>query len=79
MVKLLIQHIIFEAIYYHFQFEFGGTNIDTRTYFRDFWYFFKECGFILYRITPLGAELIRTYRESDEYFMTTNFIAVKRK
>ena len=61
------------------QFEFGGTNIDTRTYFRDFWYFFKECGFILYRITPLGAELIRTYRESDEYFMTTNFIAVKRK
>ena len=24
------------------QFEFGGCNIDTRTYFQDFWYFFKE-------------------------------------
>ena len=22
------------------QFEFGGCNIDTRTYFQDFWYYF---------------------------------------
>jgi FkbM family methyltransferase len=24
------------------QFEFGGCNIDTRTYFQDFWYFLKK-------------------------------------
>ena len=61
------------------QFEFGGCNIDTRTYFRDFWYFFKDCSFDLYRITPLGAQRIDQYRESDERFSTTNYIALNRK
>lgn len=58
------------------QFEFGGCNIDTRTYFQDFWYFFKNHNFTLYRITPFGLEQIPRYRESDEFFSTTNFIAV---
>lgn len=60
------------------QFEFGGCNIDTRTYFQDFWYFFKEHNFDIYRITPLGAEHIKNYRESDEYFSTTNYIAARK-
>ena len=60
------------------QFEFGGANIDTRTYFQDFWYFFKEYGFDLYRITPYGAERIIQYREVDEFFFVTNYIAVNR-
>jgi hypothetical protein len=60
------------------QFEFGGCNIDTRTYFRDFWYFFTDEGFDLYRITPIGAERIHRYRESEEAFTVTNFIAVNR-
>jgi FkbM family methyltransferase len=59
------------------QFEFGGCNIDTRTYFRDFWQFFSERSFDLYRITPLGYEYIAEYRETDEYFSLSNFIAVK--
>jgi len=58
------------------QFEFGGCNIDTRTYFQDFWYFFQDRGFDIYRVAPLGAQRISRYRESDEYFLTTNFIAV---
>jgi FkbM family methyltransferase len=58
------------------QFEFGGCNIDTRTYFQDFWYFFQEQRFDLYRITPFGAERIRRYKERDEFFKTTNYIAV---
>ena len=58
------------------QFEFGGCNIDTRTYFQDFWYFFREQRFDLYRITPFGAERIRRYNERDEFFKTTNYIAV---
>lgn len=61
------------------QFEFGGCNIDTRTYFQDFWYFFKDKNFDIYRITPLGLEKIERYRECDEYFSTTNFIAVNRR
>ena len=61
------------------QFEFGGCNIDTRTYFQDFWYFFKESNFDLYRITPFGLEYLRNYRESDDYFSTTNYIAVNQK
>jgi len=61
------------------QFEFGGCNIDTRTYFQDFWYFFKQHNFALYRITPFGAENIARYKESDEYFTTTNYIAANRR
>lgn len=60
------------------QFEFGGCNIDTRTFFQDFWYFFKNRNFDMYRITPLGVEYMSRYREIDEYFSTTNYIAVNR-
>lgn len=60
------------------QFEFGGANIDTRTYFRDFWYLFTEAGFDLYRITPFGPQRLRRYRERDEFFSTTNYVAVRR-
>ena len=62
------------------QFEFGGTNIDTRTYWQDFWYFFREHDFDLYRITPLGVLHLDEYRESDEYFsFVANFIAANRR
>jgi FkbM family methyltransferase len=57
------------------QFEFGGCNIDTRTFWQDFWYFFTENNFELYRITPLGKIKITKYRELDEFFSTTNFLA----
>jgi FkbM family methyltransferase len=60
------------------QFEFGGCNIDTRTFFQDFWYFFNKHYFDLFRITPLGLNRITQYRELDEFFSTTNFIAAKR-
>ena len=61
------------------QFEFGGTNIDTRTFFQDLWYFFKEKEFSLYRITPIGNLPVRQYSEIDEFFSTTNYIAVNNK
>jgi FkbM family methyltransferase len=60
------------------QFEFGGCNIDTRTYFQDFWYFFADNGFAIYRMTPFGLQRIDRYSESDEFFSTTNYIAVNR-
>lgn len=56
-------------------FEFGGTNIDTKTYFRDFWYFFLEYKMQIFRITPSGyLHPITSYKESYEQFTTTNFI-----
>lgn len=60
------------------QFEFGGCNTDTRTFFQDFWYFFKNHNYQMFRITPLGAEKIDQYREVDEFFSTTNYVAVNR-
>jgi len=61
------------------QFEFGGCNIDTRTYFQDFWNYFKDHNFDLFRITPFGIQSIKKYKIADEYFSTTNYIAVNRK
>ncbi len=62
-----------------FQFEFGGCNIDSRTFFQDFWYFFAQNNCAIYRISPFGLEPLDRYRESDEYFSTTNYIAVNRQ
>lgn len=59
-------------------FEFGGCNIDTRTFFQDFWYFFKGIGMYIYRITPSGRLVkIEKYKELYEQFRTTNYIATQ--
>lgn len=61
-------------------FEFGGCNIDTRTFFQDFWYFFSKNDMAIYRILP-NATLyhIDSCRETDEQFITTNYIAITKK
>jgi len=60
-------------------FEFGGCNIDTRTFFRDFYAFFKKYNFQLHRITPSGYLYpIPSYKESYEQFRTTNFLAISK-
>jgi len=59
-------------------FEFGGCNIDTRTFLQDFFYFFRDAGMQISRITPSGyLSPVREYRETLEQFRTTNFIAQK--
>lgn len=60
------------------QFEFGGCNIDTRSFFRDFWLFFARHGFDILRITPLGLDRVPGYHESLECFRPTNYIATRR-
>ena len=61
-------------------FEFGGCNIDTRTFFQDFWYFFIEINFKIFRITPSGYLYpIKLYKEVYEQFRTTNFVAVSNR
>ena len=59
------------------QFEFGGCNIDTRTFFQDFWYLLSEAGFQIYRISEVGPIRISHYSEQDECFRTTNYLAIK--
>jgi FkbM family methyltransferase len=58
-------------------FEFGGTNIDTRTFFRDFWYFLTKYKLRIFRITPSGyLSPIDSYKEIHEQFAATNFVAI---
>jgi hypothetical protein len=59
------------------QFEFGGCNIDTRTFFQDFWYFFTQLEFDLFRLGPKGLMKVSAYSEIDESFRTTNYYAVR--
>jgi FkbM family methyltransferase len=59
------------------QFEFGGCNIDTRTYFQDYWYLLSD-DFEIYRLGPAGLQLLPVYSEQDEVFTTTNFLAKRR-
>jgi FkbM family methyltransferase len=59
-------------------FEFGGCNIDSRTFFQDFWYLFVDLDMKLYRITPSGYLFpLQSYKEIHEQFRTTNFIAMR--
>lgn len=59
-----------------FSFEFGCGNINSRTFFRDFWELLSE-RYVLHRITPSGWEIpVESYYEDDEYFRgATNFVA----
>jgi len=60
-------------------FEFGGCNLDSRTYLRDFFEFFHKYDMRIFRITPAGTivELSR-YHEQLERFTTTNYVARRR-
>jgi len=59
-------------------FEFGGCNIDTRSFFQDFYYFFQDFGMNISRITPSGYLFpIPSYKEILEQFRTTNFVAIR--
>lgn len=59
-------------------FEFGGCNIDTRTYLRDYWQFFAGQDMkSFHRIMPSGHLLrIEEYREDLESFRTANYLVV---
>lgn len=59
------------------QFEFGGTNIDSRTYFKDFFQLLSP-KFSLYRILPAGLREIPVYTEKLEIFQAANYVAIRR-
>ncbi len=59
------------------QFEFGGTDIDSRVFFQDFYYLLKD-RYDLYRIVKDGLYKLKGYTEVYENFMATMYMA-KRK
>jgi FkbM family methyltransferase len=59
------------------QFEFGGSNVCSRTYFRDFWVLLTTMGFVMYRLGPGNPIRIDRYHESLEHFRTTNYVCVR--
>ncbi|GAB2571278.1 FkbM family methyltransferase [Spirosoma areae] len=59
------------------QFEFGGTSLDSRTYFRDFWNLLSP-NYTLYRIVGNGLRRIDAYSEFLEIFVTVNFLAERK-
>jgi len=60
------------------QFEFGGCNIDSKTYFQDFYYLLNE-DFYIYRIVKDGLCKIDNYKEMYEAFTTTNYLAERKE
>lgn len=59
------------------QFEFGGCNIDSGTYFQDFYYLLSK-NYKIYRIVKDGLYPINQYKEIYESFLTTNYLAEKK-
>ena len=59
------------------QMEFGGCNLDSRTYIRDFWNLLHEKFRMFYMLTDSLME-IQNYKESLEVFITTNFFFHRR-
>jgi FkbM family methyltransferase len=59
-------------------FEFGSANVNSRTFFRDFWDLLTGYGYRIERIVPGGGTLpIRRYTEDLEYFRgATNYVAL---
>ena len=61
------------------QFEFGGTHIDSKVFFRELWEFFDDSQWAIWRVSPLGPVLIPSYDEGLEHFDgSSNFLAVKK-
>lgn len=55
------------------QFEFGPANIYSRTFFYDFWSLLAN-DYRVYRIAPIGF-----YGEHLEIFLTTNYLAIRKR
>jgi FkbM family methyltransferase len=60
------------------QFEFGKTNIDTRTFFKDFYNLMID-KYKFYRVHTWGIEALpEVYLESQEIFYCVNYLAINR-
>jgi FkbM family methyltransferase len=62
----------------YIQFEFGGCNIDSRTFLQDFFYLFGD-NYQIYRVLKNGLYNLGKYKEQYERFVTTNYLAILNK
>lgn len=62
----------------YIQFEFGGTMIDSRTFFKDAFDLLTGYSFSVFRITPHGLLKLERYREELETFVSCNYVAIYR-
>ncbi len=62
-------------------FEFGGTDIDSKTFFQDIWYFIKDNAIgRMFRMTPSGHLVAVTeYLELYEQFRPTNYLVLREE
>jgi FkbM family methyltransferase len=60
------------------QFEFGGANIDARTFFQDLWYVLSP-HYRIYRIVRDGLVELPEYRDAYEIFVTANYLCLLRE
>ncbi|WP_299250036.1 FkbM family methyltransferase [uncultured Cytophaga sp.] len=60
------------------QFEYGGANIDSRTYLKDFFMLLETRGFQLFKIQKNSLEP-SSYRAIMENFKHSNFIAISKR
>lgn len=59
------------------QFEFGGTSIDSKTYFRDFFQMLAP-KYRIYRILPKGLQELPAYSVKLEIYLSANYLAIRR-
>ena len=72
------RRVLSEGLVSMIQFEFGPANIYSRTYFYDFWSILAG-DYDIYRIIPGGMVRLSHYGEHLEIFLTTNYLAVRRR
>lgn len=61
----------------YIQFEFGGCNIDSQTFFKDIFLFLSE-KYKIFRILKDGLREIKKYHECHEIFIYSNFFAIAK-
>jgi FkbM family methyltransferase len=61
------------------QFEFGGTSLDTRKFFKDYWDLLTKHSFRILRATPRGPVEIFFYEEALEQFAFSTYYALKKR
>ena len=62
-------------------FQFGAANVNSRTYFRDFWDLLTDYGYAIWRIMPGGTRVeIKRYCDDLELFRgASNYLAICRR
>jgi FkbM family methyltransferase len=71
------ENIINKNLVDYIQFEFGGTQIDSRIFFQDFYYLLLD-RYNFYRVVKDGLYKIDGYKERYEIFMASIYIAERK-